>query len=280
MIRTIVFSRDRAAQLDLLLRSLALNAPTLLADCHVLWDAKRNTFFDGYDVAKTEWPDVVWHGQNKLRLDSDLIRTLRSTPDGHHVVFLTDDSVVYRPLPYSDPETVLDEDEHILTFSLRLGRNTTRCYPHNRDQALPVFGDEGDYIAWAWRMADGDFGYPGSLDGHIFRKEDLVWCLHQTHGRDPARYWCTPNQVEDALMQKIVLSSRELMASYPESVLVGVPVNRSNEETHTTNRFGVTHARDLLALNEAYLAGGRLSLDSVRADEVDGAHAEFALELA
>ena len=55
MIQAIVFSCDRAAQLDLLLRSIERNAPGVF-DLTITYNASNNDFLAGYDALQRERP--------------------------------------------------------------------------------------------------------------------------------------------------------------------------------------------------------------------------------
>ena len=113
----------------------------------------------------------------------------------------------------------MQSERDVITFSLRLGRNTSICYPlKGRDQRVPHFIDMDDHLIWGWATGDGDFGYPGSLDGHIFRKTDLLPMLRAS------RQW-NPNTLEDVLTQGVYALSKSSMACFPQSVLVGIPAN-------------------------------------------------------
>ncbi len=275
-VTVIILTHNRPAQLDLLLHSIEENARGLIGELHVIWRSSRNAFNDGYRTAQAEWPTVRWLHQFKL--DQDVVDLLQHSPEDGHVMFLTDDSVFYRAPEGADPTAVLDENPHVLCFSLRLGRNTTECYPLRRHQATPGYTEYVDHLVWRWRVADADYGYPGSVDGHIFRREDLLWFLDTawSHHRPD---WMSPNQIEVGLMEKVMLSQRELMACHERSSLVGIPVNRASA-THEDNRAAETHAHPLLDLNTRYLAGERLSPDGIDPAAVNAAHAEFPLAFA
>ena len=270
MTTAIIFSRNRAAQLDLLLRSLQANAPALTDDVHVVWQINRNAYGQGYTVCEREHPAVAF--QRQFALDTDTLTLIENGDET--VMFLTDDSVFYQPLPDFDPADALASDDRLLCFSLRLGLNTTDCYPLRRPQASPRFERrEGDWLSWRWRNADADFGYPGSLDGHVFRREDALWLID----RKPFG-WMNPNELEERLVAMCPLSPREWMGCYEQSVLVGVPVNKTGV-THLANRTGETYSRTLPDLNAHYLSGQRLRLDTIP-DRVTASHAEFPLEFA
>lgn len=254
MIGAIVFSRDRACQLDLLLRSLLRNGEGLF-DVKVIW--RGGTI--PYGICAEEHPNTEFIRENGLTYQvRSLVRRFKS------VTFFTDDSVLYREVTL-EPLLTLAE-EQILTFSLRLGRNTTVCYPLDSKQVIPETPD-GPVMIWRWRGAQGDFSYPMSVDGHIFRTADILPLIEDRH-------FSTPNHLEEILMSQKI--GRPLMASYPHSCLVGIPANIVNT-THP-NRHANSHSP--ADLNAAYLEGKRLDLDALDFSDIRGAHQELDLVLA
>ena len=196
-VRAIVFSRDRAAQLDLLLSSLRANAPGLLDSLTVLWRASDDLYRQAYDTCAEEHPDVEFVVEHSF---ADDVRSLLAPAE--LVVFFTDDSVLFRSLEDRErtPQEWLADDPELLCFSLRLGRNCEECYPYGCRQRLPDFASHGDALSWAWGGADCDFGYPMSLDGHIMEAEVPRQMLG---AQQPAN----PNELE-ALLAHAVGSAR------------------------------------------------------------------------
>lgn len=240
--RAIVFSKNRPMQLDLLLTSLSRNAKGLF-DITVLW-----TGGEGYRICSQEHPEARFVEEDGLTYQ---VRALLR--EGSLVTFLTDDDVLYRPLtaiPYLPP--------NVICFSLRLGMNTNYCYPLARSQRVP------EKVAWLWEQEDGDFGYPMSLDGHIFRASDLIPVLG---------HFTTPNWLEVMLMKAAPTFKRPYMTCFSESRLVGLPLNRVQDEM--PNRNGGTYS--VQELNQRYLRGERIDLDALDFSDIHGAHQEIPL---
>jgi hypothetical protein len=264
LVRTIVFSRDRAAQLDLLLRSLARNGRLLFDEIVVLLRSTSEESALAYDLVALE------HSRVRLveerRSFAEEVYAL--LPEGGYVLFLTDDDVLYGRVD-ARPLTFLGGNPTVATFSLRLGVNTRICYPYRREQELPpVAPGAGVVMSWRWNGADGDFGYPLSLDGHLFRAADVHRLLD---GAD----FSNPNELEGALARRAPSFRRPLMASYRQSRLVSIPTNRVTETPG--NRFGESFPSDPRNLNERFLAGERLDLDGFDFARVEGAHHELPL---
>lgn len=260
VIPTLIFSKDRACQLDLCLQSVKRNAP-LLAPVKVLWTASDQLFEDGYNLVIAEHPDVSF--AQEFSFQQDVLIWLRTRT---LVCFLMDDDVFYQPLGAA-PLAAL-KDERVLAFCPRLGANCTTCYPHHSaPQRVPETVAEVGYVSWQWEQADLDFGYPGSLDGNVFRVEDIEGCLMR-------RPFTNPNEMEDALAKSLIFeANRPLLASYSESVLISVPANVVNT-THP-NRKSEMKGQSPAFLNDRYLGGERIQFDQLDFSGVHAAHHEL-----
>lgn len=235
----VVLAKDRPAQLDLLLRSLEVNTPGL---------------FDPIVVSDPAGPRFEKVVRLALALANDL------------VCFMCDDAILYRPPPMR-PIPVDDE----LCFSLRLGTNTVMQYPTGLAQRVPfTVSHSALTYAWRWQDADGDFGYPGSIDGHVFRRTELLEILD-------GRSFPNPTALECALVDgcETLRERRPMMACYPASVYVGNPVNRVSEQSNV--RHGERFPADPAELTRRFQNGERLSLERMDFSGVDGAHAELEL---
>lgn len=270
LISSLIFSRNRPAQLDALLMSLERNAPGVF-DITVLWRSTSPEFYRGYLrlLEINSYASILEH-EGDFRTD-----VMRYLPERGPVVFFTDDSILYRPLP-SIPD-VFGAD--LAAFSLRLGANTTRCYPHNRDQRVPDqfetlwWPDEAanQTAMWDWREADGDFGYPASLDGHIMLATDVRHMIGN-------QGFTNPNTLEDVLAFHARGRLPHALAAFGQSCLVGIPANRV-ADTHDTNRAGDLSSYSIETLNSLFLDGYRVNIDAMDWTLVDGAHSEIPLVL-
>lgn len=88
----LIFSKDRAAQLDLLLRSIQRHAPCIYSTVTVLYRGTNQAFSQGYTRCFSE------HAPTKFVLETDFEADTRRWLSfaGEHVSFLVDDDVFYR----------------------------------------------------------------------------------------------------------------------------------------------------------------------------------------
>ncbi len=279
MIPALVFSRNRACQLDTLLSSLATNAPGVFQPT-VIYRYDTSEFKDGYARLK-----YLRGGQGirwiRERVFQQQVRDwlAYAATVGEYVCCFTDDDILYRPLPCPPPMGDL------IAFSLRLGSNTTETYPHRATYPLPRFTDGGGkeaHLEWDWRGLPGDWGYVASLDGHVFARDIFKAMLVAS----PRQEWSNPNELEDALMGGIHEFGMKPetaglflpMGCFPDSVLVNVPANIVTT-SHLTNRVMDAPAYTPAALNGMFLDGWRINWRAMDYSGVNAAHAELAFVL-
>ena len=241
-------------QLDAFLTTVTLWAPDAFDPLFVLYRATAPAFSRAYDLLREERPYVTWIEERSFR--DDLLEALAGNTPG--VVFHTDDDVFFDGVPAFE----LREDE--VCFSLRLGLNTTYCYPLDLQERLEAPRVEPHRVSWSWReQPPGAYSYPLALNGHVFRA-------------DEARDWMSgldyanPNELEAAL-QALLEGVRTRMASFPTSRVVSIPANIVNETF--PNRHAGLH--DVAELNERFLAGERIDVAAMNFARVDACHVEI-----
>lgn len=109
----------------------------------------------------------------------------------------------------------------------------------------------------------GDFDYPFSLDGNVYRVHDVALLLRGLSFRNPTELEATGHEHRERLPYSDL--------QHGDACLVGVPLNRVSDDSGMPH-MGV-HEYDL---NERYLAGERLALPTV----TTALPAHAALELA
>jgi len=253
-LRAIVFSRDRAMQLDAFLHSVELHVPDLFGELVVLYRATDEAFASGYERLRAERPSVTWVAESSFRDD---LLALRG--DERFLVFHTDDDLYFRSVGAFE----LRDDE--VCFTLRLGLNTTYCYPLDIDEQLRDAESNDDRVSWDWGAQDpGAYSYPLALNAHVFRAAEA----HDWLGRVE---YANPNELEAAL-QALAPEIRPRMASFAHSSVVSIPANLVNETY--ANRNGGLHG--VKELNERFLAGQRIDVVGIDFAGVNACHAELS----
>lgn len=246
----IIFSKDRAAQLDLLLRSMPQWNNNILYTC------STDEFAEGYDILETQYDNFFIRQAN---FKDDLLRFIQ--PHERFTVFFTDDDVFINDMPANSPQMYeMMNSSHVACLSLRLNPRMTYCYTLNRPMRHPHFHK---YNTWQWQRGDADFGYPMSLDGHIFPTCDILPLLQRLE-------YNNPNELEGRLATNP--SHRPKMVCFDKSVIVNNPINRV--QNTVPNRHGDISAE---WLNEQFLQGKRIKLEPFLGYEPNACHVELPI---
>ena len=176
MISTIVFSKDRACQLDFLLTSL-IQKGNKLFDINVLYEHSNDSFEAGYSKLMEKYPSLNWVKETDFQKDTaDLIRK-----GGDLVCFFVDDNILYRKIEVGeDTITKLFDNRDVFCLSLRLGANTIIQNEYTMQECvIPLRGEfvNETFLIWDWitqcehcrSPLTGNYAYPFSVDGHVFK---------------------------------------------------------------------------------------------------------------
>lgn len=244
----IIFSKDRAAQLDLFLRSM----PCRLQYPITIFTYSDEKFKDGY-LALSQWRGDIYEQGN---FKNNLLWAVEDMEK--YTVFFTDDDIFINPLPEL---TTLPDD--VACLSLRLNPQMNYCYTLNRFQNAPKMVQNGNVYKWDWQGADADYGYPMSLDGHIFRTADILPLLKKLD-------YTNPNELEGQLARHPI--NRPKMMCFDKSVIMNNPINRVQDTV--PNRHGTISAE---WLNEQFLQGKRIKLEPFLGYEPNACHVELPI---
>ncbi len=264
MINSIVFSKDRAQQLRLLLDSIKKNAPGIF-NINVLYKASNTEFKKGYIklISENFIPSINWVEETEFK--NQTINLLNS--DYEYSCFFTDDDIIFKNV---NEKVIIDEmqDEETLCFSLRLGANVNKCYTMSCDNVLIPLEKNSVTVKWDWTKHVLDFGYPFSVDAHVFRKKDIL-PLAKAIG------FHNPNMFEGNL-QIFDEYPKEKMVSFVHNVMVNSPSNIVND-THP-NRKGEQFGISAEELNKKYLNGEIINYDAIDFTQIHGCHQELSFE--
>ena len=236
-----IFSKDRACQLDLLLTSMRkMFQEYALYNIIVLYTVSSDTYKQGYSELIKSHKHINFINESNFK--HDLLSQMDSYAD--FTMFFVDDIVWKERFTVQCNEfELLEKDPDILCLSLRLDPYLTYCYAYDIDMDTPDFDQE---LRWDWRGETGDFGYPMSLDGHIFRTKDIEPLLSKLS-------YNNPNSLEGALSNHPLRQAK--MICLNKAPIFNMPINKV--QTQNTNRHGNISAE---YLNKMFLAGYRISL--------------------
>ncbi len=259
-IEVVVFSKDRACQLEALLRSMdeLFIRPHYR---HVLHHASEPGYEAAYAELAREHPEVDWVREEDFR--SDFLKLVREcAARSRFLMFLVDDIAFTRSFDGQWHLETLDEDPDVLAVCLRLGENVRFCHPRNAATTPPDLSRDP---RWAWKTASpGYWNYPMSQDGNIFRSRDLVDYF-------PTFSFHNPNSLESATAGRPL--EQPLLAAEPEPYLVNLALNRV-QDTYRNPSAGISTEW----LNQRYLEGARVDIHGLRESQFDSCHIEPEIE--
>ena len=274
MISALVFSKNRALQLDLLLNSIKKNFKQC-SEVSVLYTT-TDKHKKSYEILQKEHGDIKFVKQGSFYSDiCDITKNFKNKS----VVMFTDDDIVYRDTNIHPDFLQQIQNYNFACFSLRLGPNITKRQVGTVfvDEKSPLFGVYYDSLMWNRTefLPFHYFGYPLSVDGHIFAKNKLVdFFAYIEHSDKKYNYLETPNKLE-TLLQRFFFEVGPIMICNRHSSVVNSPNNRVQEEYQ--NRAGDKYSYCEDHLMEIYMQGTRIKLESLDFSHVNCPHTEIKL---
>jgi len=283
----VVFSRDRAMQLDALLRSfLHRCTDSSFAELHVLYATSSPRDARQYAALEKFWQarlPVTFHAERAFRADLLHVLAIPESTAGRSgasrrdlVLFVVDDNLFVRPFSLEQAGAALRRHRRAIGFSLRLGRNTTRSYPLDAAQSLPPFTPvEPGVLAFDWTRAEADFGYPLELSSSIYRARTVAGLLSSEDFTNPNTLELFMATAATGFRGKT--RERQLLC-FEQSVAFCNAVNRV--QTTYPNRAGDSPSMSAAALADAFDAGLRIDVDALSDFTPGACHEEVPFCLA
>lgn len=258
----VIFSKDRACQLDSLLRSIRDHVKYPYSGITVLYRATTASYAQCYDLLKNRrvLDNISWRREKAFSEDvRDIVNGL---DDESLVMFLVDDTVVFRPCVL-EPVVNAFTGKHLFV-SLRASRTYL-------SDVLPEFISGGDFLEWKWNYSKRKWvtwNYPFSVDGNIFHAEHMKKVIKKISFGAPNSFEGRMHTYRHAWWIKRIARALAL----PDAVVFNNPLNRVQAE-------GETWHDDITPefLNGKYLAG--LQIDNVRLYSARPDATHFAVQL-
>ncbi len=267
-----IFSFNRAAQLHLLLDSIAAWDKQNQLEVTVQYGCSNALFEKGYTLLMDHFPAVqfiketayaspklnnpltghawfnlmFWLRHKRFKYASSDFRKIMvdsfKNVTARYSMFLTDDSLFFRELDISaEALSQLDKDP-LSAYSLTLGKNI----------GGGKYREENSFISWD--LTDNEHGdvwkYPFSVDGRIYQTKLLYQLIRKI-------VFTNPNTFEALLVvfNKFIKVFKKIYAP-KESILIGFELNRV-QQVYNNNDLGI----DTAEINAYYLKGYRLAID-------------------
>lgn len=255
MLNFLIFSKNRACQLDLLLRNIRFLTlvNSSLYNINVLYTCD-DFHKESYELCQHEHSTRVSFIK-ELDFESQTKELLRGI-----VCLLTDDTSFFRKfnLPF-----IPEENE---CFSWRLGYNTfIQNHVTGSTNGILVPDSYSDSII-SWnpnKYPDwSNYGYPFSFDGHVYHSKTLLNILKD-------KQFKTTNDIEGILHSQ--RDKIQKITSNVHSSCVNIPCNNLSGLTE----FGTKHYYSIQDLKDKYVHGYRIMPIQESKIPVIGCHQEF-----
>lgn len=253
MINVVIYSKDRAMQLEACLQTLKKHFKEYeQAKKTVIYKATSIVHRTAYSMLIEGFqnePNIEFVGQNHFKNDT-VAAIHHANP---YTMFVMDDILFKDDFSLSDaPFTVMGPQT--LAVSLRLHKGISYCYATDKSSELPQFVRDvpGQLCVWNYIGKDGDWGYGYSLDANVFLTNHILPAVSLVE-------YHTPNQLE-AMLNIPRPVGPQYMSCYPDGgKLVNYPANRV--QTDYPNRFEQDWDQDTLA--DMFMDGKRIDITDV-----------------
>jgi hypothetical protein len=264
----IVFSKNRALQLDLCLNSFYNccldNLKTI--DIKIIYKV---------DIRhQNSYSDVQFEHMHNDFISETYFKNdvIDSLIDYRDVLFACDDTIFVNSFKLKDIIKALDSNPSALGFSFRLGENTQYCYPLDALQVVPKFEKvNSQFRMFNWYSSTYDFRYPLELSSSLYKVYDLLNIM-------TSNTFSNPNDLESLLyfyISKFIEKKPNLLC-FPQSVAFASPNNRI-QSVALANRFGNQHAYSPEQLLSMYESGYRVDPAKFYGMVSNAAHMEVEL---
>ena len=268
-LQTIIFSKDRAFQLDACIKSL-LHFSSDKYDILVLYKTTTELYDSQYKLLAQTYPTVSFVREIENRLINQTIEIMMGSK---YVLFVVDDTLFYREFSLSDALEFLDDSDNSLGFSLRLGKNTTFCHVANHEQKSPYFKYLlKNVMLFSWINQEHDFGYPLEVSSSIYATSGIILFLKPYLNKEKA----DPSFIESKIhncRNKIAKVKPNLLC-FVNSVAFSCPVNLTKRGK---GHFGREKRYSINELSDLFEKGVRFDLSKLNGLTVKGCHQEIEL---
>jgi glycosyltransferase involved in cell wall biosynthesis len=259
----VIFSKNRACQLELLLRSLKRYFTEWKeAETTIVYKTDNHDFAQGYELCQKLHPEFYYVSENTIPFKQETLKAINE--DNSLTMFLVDDIVFTDKFSLRDKEFYqFKDDSKIFSLSLRLHPEINYCYVTNRYSNVPKFREDG---TWQWIDSEGDWGFPISLDGNIFSTEVIKFIAENVQ-------FYNPNTFEFIMAQNSIwVEDTPFMLCYKEgSKLLNIPANLV-QDTYPA-RFGNLATSE--ELNQRFLNGERILIEPFLGQKYNAVHVEL-----
>lgn len=269
-INTIIFSKDRALQLDATLRSFYFQCEDFYEQkIFVICKYSSDEFKKDYDIIREEfncYNNIVFVDETSFKDD-----VINYTKDSDFILWIVDDNIFIKNFNLHKCCEILHQNKDSVAVSLRLGKNTVYCYPVDKFQAVPEFEEKDDLLSYRWDLAELDFNYCMEVSSSIYRTNDLFDYLKKLEYKNP-------NTLEEQLNlnKNQIAGDKKNLICYPESRTFCAPLNKVQADCN--NRDSGNRDYSTLELSKMYKEHKRIAVDNYFTFLPYGCHQDIELK--
>jgi hypothetical protein len=280
-VEMIIFSKNRACQLDQLIRSLVEFVEELdLFNITIVYVADSKNFEEGYKLVQSEFRFLNFVEQRSDQPIGQQVQNLLDASKKEFLCILVDDDVVIRRLSLRSPQfEIFRTDLSISSLSIRLSRFITFCQPLGIAERPPYITKDGVfhwYVKPFWRLVRdvsrkfgqpqlgvGDWCVSMSMDGNFFRLSEFREYFR--HLPEMKRF----GDIELTMVRTPI--PREYGICFDEAKLINLPLNSVRDDYKYPNM-----EINGQYLNGQLLSGHRLDYGHLRSINSSSCHLETA----
>lgn len=245
-------------QLQGLLSSLKANC-NIFNRIVVIYDFSDKEYEQAYNELKNE-QGIIWLYGNISFKD----RVLSAFGDTKYTCFMVDDLIAYTEIekePIKEMKMLMETGN---IFSLRIGKNIGK---YQQGEFMQDNHYEHSFI-FDWTQQKKYWGYPFSVDGHVFRTDFIKTIIQNGEFHNP-------NKLE-IILQRGKDIAPKYMSCFNQSVVVSIPINRVSITASAS--FGERYPHTAKELNDKFLAGERMDWQAMDFSDIKSSHQEVELK--
>jgi SAM-dependent methyltransferase len=250
IIKIVIFSKDRALQLDGMLKSFFSHCIDLgLAEIMVLFTVSNDYYLKQYEILINDYTEINFIEENDFKRD-----LIRICSDSDYIGYFVDDNIFIKDFSLQQIYKCLSNLNQSAGFSLRLGKNISYSYMADEVTIQPEFiSSTKDVLQFDWTEAKGDFGYPWELSSSIYRAEDIYPIISSCN-------YTNPNSLETVfyLLFDWLKTRKKYLLCFETSVVFSNPLNRV-QNYYLGNRVSGRSNSSEIALSRMFNRGYRIS---------------------
>lgn len=244
----IIYSKDRACQVDLLLKSIDKFVKHV-GKIVILYDYSNEQFAEAYWKLK----DCIMIRQTPEIFKRELIHSTCFTNHSKYVMPLCDDDVFINPCDVS----TIDIENDVVGINLRYSPNVNISYHDGNFIPNPVFESlADDVLKWNWTLNNPRYcwGYPYQAGSVVYDYEFFQQMVNLLS-------YHLPSTLETAMNYNKFVFNKPFLKCFNKSKLINVSINRI-DNTYS-NRAGREFSYSAEHLNDMFLQGKSINLDQV-----------------